>query len=184
MILSPLFYGLFHILNQSLGNRSLAVNYVSFVNTNVAIALSAGNTLGLLPYHYVQCWLTSYFVYDAAVLLQKPKRFKVVDGVFLLHHVLSIATLMQVKYASIISRLMLTVEVSNWPMYVVKHYIENPDEAKLALWRRIQFATYVPLRVVGVGAFFFVREALFMKMIGLPIYVMGLVWSWKLYNNL
>lgn len=184
MFLSPLFYALFHVLNQSLRNRSLAVNYVSFFNSNVAIALSTASVLQILPYGWLQLWLTSYFFYDALVLLRRPGSFRVVDGAFMLHHALSITTLMQTQYASIISRLMLTVEVSNWPMYIVKHYIENSDSARLALWRRIQFFTYVPLRVVAVGTFFFVRDALFLKVIGAPVYLMGLVWSYKLYKNM
>ena len=191
MILSAAFYALYRGLEYALGgNHKLAVNYVSFLNTSAAIAISSASILEIVPYGTLQWWLTSYFAYDSFVILRKLfvsgsfRRIRALDAIFLLHHGISMATLHQAEHAWLLSRLMLTVEVSNFPMYIVKHYIEHSDAPKVRLWRKIQFAVYAPLRIFVVGAFFLVDGAFFIKAMGLPVYVMGLVWSWKLYNNL
>ena len=179
------FYGMFAGFNSSFMNRSLAINYVSFINTNVAIILSTSTLFGWLPYYYMRYWLTSYFLYDSLMVMQKPSKLKIIDFVFLLHHVLSIISLQQREHSSIISKLFLVAETSNWPMYVVKHYIENGNQEMLQLWKKIQFGVYAPLRILGIGSFFLlVENAWYMKLVGSPIFLMGVVWSYKLWQKL
>jgi hypothetical protein len=87
--------------------------------------------------------------------------------------------------AAVITRLFLVAELSNWPMYIVKHMIETKRHEHLQLWKTIQFGMYAPLRIVGIGSFFVMVEgANFVKVIGLPIYAMGAVWSYKLWRGL
>ena len=166
-------------------NRSLAVNYVSFVNANVSIVLSTGVIFDFIPFDIMQAWLSSYFLYDSFLVMTKPTKWKRIDGVFLLHHCLSLLTIRQTQYAPILTRLFLVAELSNWPMYVVKHYLENGNRAQLEVWKRIQLGVYAPLRIVGIGSFFLlVKDAMMMKIIGAPIYMMGIVWSYQLWNRL
>lgn len=184
MLFVLLFYGAFSALRRAFQSEKLASNGVSFLNTNVAIGLSTATLLGYLPYEYLQTWLTSYFLYDSvSIMLGNKIRF--MDTVYLLHHGLSIITLCQSQMAAVITRLFLVAELSNWPMYIVKHLIETKRHEHLQLWKTIQFGMYAPLRIVGIGSFFVMVEgANFVKVIGLPIYAMGAVWSYKLWRGL
>lgn len=186
MLLTIALYGLFHaISNATDGNQKLATNYVSFLNCNVALVLALLSWSSILSYGYLQWWLTSYYLYDTYVLLRSPHRFRTIDYAYLVHHAISVVSVQQVKHAALLSRLFFTVELSNWPMYIVKHHLEwKSPTSTIAFWKKIQFAIYVPLRIFGVGAFLIVPGAFFLKLIGFPVYLMGCVWSWKLWKQL
>ena len=181
----PLFFlGLYHLFYVRFGSSSLSVNYVSLVNCVVAMALSSFYLSGSLPFLYMKTWLMSYFVYDVFILYNKP-RARMLEYIFGLHHILSCLTLYQSQHAKLVAQIFLLSEVSNFPMYIVKHYIERRLERQVALWKKIQFAVYAPLRVLGFLPFFFMADTpTAMYVLGTPIYLMGVLWSKQLWQNL
>lgn len=181
----PLFYGLYHAMSVHLSSHKLATNFVSFVNCNGAIMLSLARIFRIAPFSLLRHWLISYFVYDSIVIVTNSKcRMKIMDSIFLLHHGLSILTLIQQDHDDVLARLMLIVEMSNWPMYICKYYILRGESKPLKIWKRIQFLVYAPLRIGGLGYFFLTEDAWTLKCIGAPIYLMGIAWSFRLWKSL
>ena len=123
------------------------------------------------------------------------------DSVFIVHHLITIAALDLARGGGelTLAKIMLLLDISNIPMYVCKHYIEERKKAedmeshamvkfygeRLRLWKRIQFAVYVPIRCLGMIPFLLPGETNnAARALGVPIYLMGLVWTRRLYLKL
>ena len=130
--------------------------------TNITSAIHATTTcigtvlsmLRYIPFESVHQFSSAYFMYDATMLLMK-RPFGLTDAGFLYHHAASIVLMSRRNNPTYFVRyIFLLSELSNLPMYVVKYLIDNGIQGKrLRRWKLIQFATYFPLRILGVGYF-------------------------------
>ncbi|MAR51115.1 MAG: hypothetical protein CML42_08330 [Rhodobacteraceae bacterium] len=128
---------------------------------------------------------TSYYLFDTMRIIN-DYHYNVFDNLFLLHHMLSIG-LIQYNISYYGSSYYIVAELSNifyFPMYYcIKMNITGNIKKILAI---SQLVSYIFCRVFVISYIYYLSffiDPMYSIIMGFPIYLMGIIWSYHLYMN-
>jgi|TARA_R110002074_G_scaffold223192_1_gene394124 hypothetical protein len=176
-------------LNKKM-SMNISRNFVSAFHASGAVAL-AGISIysGFDKYaiNAARIWSSGYFIYDSIFMLKYDKH-SLMRSAYLYHHLAStyLIQLDPAKYYGI--HAIFWGELSNIPSYMVYHYLKtNPEHPNLKTYKNLQKYIYGFIRLPIIG--YYLTKAYYgvesanrgpVKSI-IPIYLMGIIWSIKLF---
>jgi len=138
---------------------------------------------------FLKVYSSGYFIYDFLYII-KHQKINMVNFVLLYHHLSSINLLRVNEYSKDVFKMVLFAEISNFPSPIVYYLIKSKTKNKafLLFMKKMQFVLYSFFRIPLIGYYMI---SLFKKYpynknlyISLPVYLMGVVWTSKLYKGL
>ena len=169
-------------------------NFISFSHASLAVML---NSLYLYTDDKIYLELskyitTGYFLFDSHYILNKPK-LTLLDLGYIYHHIASINLININLPAIFLSKLFLTAELSNFPMYLVYHYnhIKEVSVKKSTILENYSKICLYFLRVPILTSLLIKyypqlsNKQKLLSLPSLPLYFLGLFWTGKLWlqNN-
>jgi len=167
-------------------------NFVSALHASGAVVL-AGISLytgyDTNAVNVARIWSSGYFLYDIIFMLKYDKH-SLMRSAYLYHHFAStyLIQLDPAKYYGM--HAIFWGELSNLPTYLVYHYLKtNPVHPSLSLYKKLQKYMYSFIRLPIVG--YYLTKAYYDNPINdrgpiksiVPIYLMGIIWSMKLFSQ-
>lgn len=148
-----------------------------------------GNNLNKLDI-FIRSLSTGYFIYDLVLTLKNQKG--IMRLAYSYHHVASLVLLDQNRLKFPIYPILFLAEASNIPSNIVYHHIKNnSDKNIITKWKNIQKYIYLFIRIPLLGFISLnyynnnkhdvnvINKYYFM----FPVYLMGVVWSYKLLKK-
>ena len=193
-------YEWFHYgLKKQIGKK-LAINSVSFLHaiTSVILGFNYLQTNDSWIWRLIQLISTGYFLHDSRLLLCS-NNYNTVNLAYLFHHLVSIYYLRKDPNIYKGNQVIFWGELSNIPSYLVYYLIQKKqtESNKLKLLtlnksikfaKRLQFALYSMIRIplLGYLTYTTIRETEDKKpiFVVLPVYLMGVIWTAKLWKGL
>ena len=184
------FTGLHSIFEKDL-TRNMANNFTAFSHAIGASVLGFYYLWGReeMLYYILKKHGTGYFLYDMIHILKYGKRNKL-NAIYLYHHLTSIYILHQDPLIYRGGEILFLAELSNIPSYIVYYLLKNKlgNGEKLKLMKKVQFFTYTIIRWPIMG-YMFIKSLMKAKNKNpffaiIPVYIMGLFWSYNLWKNL
>ena len=182
-------FNMFHTFLNSMMERNMANNFTALGHASGSslVALSYLITKNPSLYYLLKKFSTGYFLYDiyhSAKYLKNP-----LSSLYIYHH---LATINYLHYNPEIYKsgeIMFWAELSNIPSYFVYYYLKNgKNTKKLKLLKKLQFYTYslIRLPILSYYAYSVIKntENKSPVLITLPVYFMGLIWSYSLWKKL
>jgi len=139
---------------------------------------------------FIRCLSTGYFVYDTYNTLCYQKG--IMRAAYTYHHFASLVLLDQNRKIFPIHEILFLAEASNIPSnFVYYHINNNSKKAEITKWKNIQKYAYLSIRIPILGAislnyYFNFRnnsDILYKYYLMFPVYLMGVVWSYKLLKK-
>ena len=181
----------FNMIHNSLNEvmeRNMANIFTALFHATGCASMSIAYLLDNNPnlYHLLIKFSTGYFLYDSIHSVKYIKH--PLSTMYAYHHLATTFYLHQdpIKYK--VAQIIGLGELSNIPSYFVYYFLKTKNEKRLALAKKIQFYTYSLIRLPI--ATYFTYDILMSvnnripiySMI--PVYFMGLFWSYKLWKKL
>ena len=175
-------------------NGKLICNLISFSHASLSVILNSlylytDNNIYIESTKYIT---TGYFIYDSINIWNK-KNLTLLDLGYLYHHFAGINLINLNLPNTFLSKLFLTAELSNFPMYMVYHYmhIKEVSLKKAQFWKNIQKYIYTFFRgpiLTSLLIKYYPQLSKTQKISSipsLPLYFLGLFWTGKLWlqNN-
>ena len=163
------FIALFHACGSSL----MALSYLSTQNTQA---------------HYIlKKFSTGYFLYDTfhtAKYIKQPLSY-----MYIYHHLATTYYIHQNPKIYKTGQIMFFAELSNIPSYFVYYYLKNSKNTKkINMLKKIQFClyTFIRLPILSYYTYDVLKNAENKTpvLVVLPVYFMGLFWSYSLWKKL
>ena len=190
---------LYKSLKQNMGEK-LAMNSISSLHalSSVMFGLNYLYTKDQWIWRLIQLVSTGYFLHDARLIIYSND-YNIINIAYLFHHLASIYYLRKDPQIYNTHQLMFWAELSNLPSYLVYYLIKKKQRErnvkrllsltksiKIAKW--LQFAIYSTIRIPFFGYLTYktIKEVEDKKpiFIVLPVYLMGIIWSSKLWKGL
>ena len=191
-------------------SEKLAVNFTSLTHACTSTLLNViylynkyfCNYQNQLLDDAIRSFSAGYFIYDNYNCVKNYSG--VLRIAYVYHHFSSLLALMQYSSNFKIHELLLCAELSNIPSYIVYYYLyqkkkenyTNRDEyfrnfKNVKLWKKIQKYIYCFLRIpilgiISIDSIYtnYNNPEMFNKILFItPVYLMGLIWSYKLFND-
>lgn len=138
---------------------------------------------------FIKVYSSGYFIYDFLYIV-KHQKINMVNFVLLYHHLSSINLLRDNELSKYVFKMVLFAEISNFPSPIVYYLIKSKTKNKAFLFfmKKMQFVLYSFFRIPLIGYYMisvFKKYPYNKKLyISLPVYLMGIVWTSKLYKGL
>ena len=169
----------------------IANNFTAFTHAFGSTILSLRYLVDKTSNNYscLTSYSSAFFAYDILYLLRNWEN-KSINYAYLYHHTSSIFLMYQNPLIYKSGLLLFLGELSNLPSYFVYYYSKQPEKKKLVKKLKwTQFLLYsfirVPLATKILSDVYLSKEANNLVLIaGIPIYLMGLIWTKKLYDKL
>ena len=163
----------FTALSHAGGSSIMALSYLLTKDTKL--------------YYLLKKFSTGYFLYDtyhSAKYLKHP-----LSTMYIYHHLSTIYYLHQDPEVYKTGQIMFLAELSNIPSYFVYYYLKTgKNTKKIKILKKLQFYVYsfIRLPLLSYYAYNVIRNAdnKIPVLTTLPVYFMGLMWSYKLWKNL
>lgn len=172
--------------------RNIANNYTAFFHAIGSVYFGASYFINPNErlYYFMTKFSTGYFLYDTLHIL-KYKKLNFLNICYMYHH---LSTVNYLRNTNIIYRapeVLFWAELSNIPSYLVYNMMkQTKNEKQIKMLKKLQFYVYSFIRVPLITKLLYetlnsdiIENKTSIYMI-LPIYVMGLVWTKKLWNGL
>jgi len=186
-------------LRKDMGPK-LAMNSVSFLHamTSVILGVNYLYTNDQWIWRLIRLISTGYFMHDSRLLICS-NNYGTVNLAYLFHHIVSIYYLRKDPTIYKGNEIIFWGELSNLPSYLVYYLIKKKqkesNELKLRALsksikfsKRLQFALYSMIRIPYFGYLTYktITEAEDKKpiFVVLPVYLMGVIWTAKLWKGL
>lgn len=191
---SNLFFNLIHAKLNNRFNRKMTNNFTALVHA-LGCTFFAGNYLYNKTdsnYNMLKVYSSGYFTYDLFLIL-KYWESKTINYAYLYHHLASLYLLQEnpILYKS--AHIFLFAELSNIPTYFVYYFQkQKPKNHKLIKkLKYLQFFTYSLIRIPIIGKILYDgynsgkdSKNYLPFLMGSPVFLMGLIWSKKLFDKL
>ena len=163
-------------------SHNLSSNYTASFHASSSIILWLLNK----PYLF-RCNSIGYFAYDMLDIFIN-KKMKLLDFIYIYHHLVSIyyISLNPIKYNWF--NVIAMGEIGNIPNYFVYHYLKtNPQSYNLKIWKGMQKIIYGTVRIPVASYLTFneISQPGHLKMVWpvVPLYLLGLVWSYVIIKQ-
>lgn len=191
-------------------SEKLGMNFTSLTHACTSTFLTTiylyqkyfNNYESLILDNTIRTFSAGYFIYDNYNCIKNYKGALSIAYVY--HHFSSLLALKQYSSTFKVHELLLCAELSNIPSYLVYYYLhqknkENYSDKKeyfsniknVKSWKKIQKYIYCFFRIPIIG--FISTEALYLNynnqeifnkiLFIIPVYFMGLIWSYKLIQD-
>lgn len=199
---SLFFYTLYRFLTYFLEDRKLGSNFTSLVHASASTFMSFYILLNNYFIHdnsneminfvnYARNFSAGYFLYDVYI------SYKHCSGIlrcgYIYHHIASIITLFENYLIYPVFEILFLAELSNLPSYFVVYYLKLNKKFygkfinEVNYYKKIQKYFYSLIRILLLGYLCidnFVNNGINrVGLITLPVYLMGLFWSYKIISN-
>mgnify|MGYP001217780380 CR=1 FL=1 len=169
--------------------RNLANNFTALFHAcgSSLFALSYLISGDKNTYYFLKKFSTGYFLYDTyhtAKYLKQP-----LSSMYIYHHFATTYYIHQNPEIYKAGQIMFWAELSNIPSYFVYYYLKkSKDTKKIKLLKSLQFYIYAFIRLPILSYYSYDvlknAENKTPAFIALPVYFMGLIWSYNLWKNL
>ena len=190
---SHLFFSILHAnLNKKL-NSKMANNFTALTHATGCTILAGKYLLNKTDSNYdaLTAFSSGYFIYDLFFIL-KYWQPKTINYAYLYHHMASLYLMHQDPTLYKGAHILFFGELSNIPSYLVYYYQKQPNKHKLVKkLKYLQFLLYACIRVPIMGK---ILEDVYRTsktdgnylplIVGSPVFLMGLIWTKKLFNKL
>lgn len=185
IIFAFIFNIIFNILRACYTSK-MAQNFTSGLHLFICLGIN------LLFLYFNQLWIyslgvlitTGHYLFDIYYLLTF-KEMNIMTAVLLYHHLATIAYIQYDPYLYLGHHVLILAEISNIPALFIYHYLKSdPKSVKLKWWLMIQKIIYISIRIplllvlsylVWINTYNITALA-----IAGPVYLMGIIWSFKL----
>ena len=190
---SHMFFNLASKKLNKIFKKNMASNFTSLIHA-VGCVLLAGNYLlnkKNQSFNVLKIFSSGYFIYDLLYLI-KHWEPKTINYAYLYHHTASLYLMHENPKIYKTVHLFFFAELSNIPGYFVYYFKKqkNCDNIVKKL-KYLQFFMYSIIRVPIVGKILYdgyvsaEKEGNYLPfLIGSPVFLMGLIWSKKLFDKL
>ena len=172
--------------------RNIANNYTAFFHAIGSVYFGASYFINPNDrvYYFMTKFSTGYFLYDTLHIL-KYKKLNFLNICYIYHHLSTVNYLRNTKMVYRAPEVLFWAELSNIPSYLVYNMMkQTKNEKQIKMLKKLQFYVYSFIRVPLITKLLYetlnsdkIENKTSIYMI-LPIYVMGLVWTKKLWNGL
>ena len=172
--------------------RNIANNYTSFFHAIGCVYFGASYFINPNDqlYYFMTKFSTGYFLYDTLNIL-KYKKLNFLNICYIYHHLSTVNYLRNTNIVYRVPEVLFWAELSNIPSYLVYNMMkQTKNEKQIKTLKKLQFYVYSFIRVPLITKLLYetlnsdkIENKTSIYMI-LPIYVMGLVWTKKLWNGL
>ncbi len=186
---SPIYFYMFINFNKYITNKKLSRNYCSFFHILGCLFLSMIYFIynNKLIFDINILFSIGYFIFDTMYILQY-NNYNLYNISLLYHH---FAIIYLLHYDHIIYQthnILLLGEISNIPSNIVYYCIHTKNNKYMNELKYIQKYVYLVIRVIFYSYIIFERlyflinnnYSLIPIIISFPVYIMGLIWSYKL----
>ena len=184
-------------LNYRFDSR-MASNFTALIHASGSTILSGiylsnknkSNLLNMMAYS------SGFFLFDAYDILLHWKP-SIMNYAYMYHHIASLYLINQSPDVSQGARILFWSEMSNLPSYFVYYYMKKrTGKSTLTTLKKLQLMAYSFIRIPVLGKILWdVYNSISTNdinktqkytsiAIGFPVYIMGLIWTKKLYNKL
>ena len=186
------FNGIHNIFNKKM-NVKLANNFTALTHATGCTILASRYLLNKTDQNYntLTAYSSAYFLYDMIYILKywKPKT---INYAYMYHHFASLFLMHQDPLMYKGAHVLFFGELSNLPGYLVYYFNKKPGKEKIVKKLKwLQFLLYSFIRVpimtkILKDAFDSSRESKDYTpiVIASPVYLMGLIWTKKLFDKL
>jgi len=190
---SHMFFSITHInLNKKIG-RKMANNFTALTHATGCTILAGRYLLNKTENNYnaLTAFSSGYFIYDLLYLTKywEPKQL---NYAYLYHHMTSLYLMHQNPTMFKGAHILFFGELSNIPTYLVYYFQKQPNKKKLLKkLKYLQFLLYAGIRIPIIGK---ILEDVYYNsketgnylplIVGSPVFLMGLIWSKKLFYKL
>ncbi len=169
----------FTALTHAVGSTLLAGRYLIY-------------TKNMDNYYNLISYSSAYFIYDLSYLIKywEPKPL---NYAYIYHHLASLYLMHEDPHKYYGGHILFFGELSNIPSYFVYYYQKQKNKKNLVKRLKwLQFILYATIRIpvmtkILSGAYYNSKEkdgSIVPFLVGAPVYVLGLIWTKKLFNKL
>lgn len=207
---TTMFFSIKKYFQHYSNSEKLGINFTSLTHACTSTLLTTlylyqkyfNNYESLILDNSIRTFSAGYFIYDNYNCIKNYKGTLRIAYIY--HHFASLLALMQYSSTFKVHELLFCAELSNIPSYIVYYYLhqkkkENYSNTKkyfntiknLKLWKKIQKYMYCFIRIPILG--YIVIDAIYLNynniemlnkvLFSMPVYLMGLIWSYKLVND-
>ena len=179
----------FHHFLNSMMERNMANNFTALGHACGSSMMALGYLLtgNTKLYYFLKKFSTGYFLYDtyhSAKYLKHP-----LSTMYIYHHLSTIYYLHQNPDVYKTGQIMFLAELSNIPSYFVYYYLKTgKNTKKLKMLKKLQCYVYsfIRLPLLSYYAYDVIKNAdnTIPVLTTLPVYFMGLIWSYNLWKKL
>jgi hypothetical protein len=171
-------------------NRKLARNSVALLHALLAVIQNLLHISTPNPklYNLCKAWSSGYFLWDMLFIFQHEK-LNILRLAYIYHHIVSIYIVNQPPNLYFGDKILFWGEFSNIPSYFVYYYLhKDPKNKKLKTWLYLQKWLYAFIRIPILGNILInawqTAPNKFPIAIVSPVYLMGVIWTYKLFTPL
>jgi hypothetical protein len=187
-------YASFYLFQSFLNNmmdKNMANNFTCFMHafgycTTSLFYFELGNFDSI--WFFLKNFSTGYFIYDIGYII-KNRKMSLTDSIFIYHHMSTALLLRDDIHKKNIFKMLFFAEFSNLPSYIIYYLTKTKtkNQAFLKRMKILQFFMYSFIRIPVIGYYLFdvlKRKPKFSSLLSLPIYFLGVGWTFKLYKGL
>ncbi len=209
-IATSMFFSIRKYFKHYSNSEKLGINFTSLTHACISTLLSGCYLFNKYFYNYesiildnsIRTFSAGYFIYDNYNCIKNYNGILRIAYVY--HHIATLLALMTYSSNFKVHELLFFAELSNIPSYIVYYYLykkkkddySNKNEyfniiKKVKLWKKIQKYIYCFIRIPIIG--FISIDALYLNynnkeilnkiLFTMPVYLMGLIWSYKLVKD-
>ena len=182
-------FNMIHNTLNEVMERNMANNFTALFHATGCASMAGIYLLDNNPslYHLLKKFSTGYFLYDtyhSAKYLKYP-----LSSMYIYHHLATINYLHHDPETFKTGQIMFWAELSNIPSYFVYYYLKkSKNTKKIKFLKQMQFCVYsfIRLPILSYYAYTVLKnsEKKTPALITLPVYFMGLLWSYSLWKKL
>ena len=182
----------FNMIHNSLNEvmeRNMANNFTALFHATGCASMTLAYLLNdnTKLYYLLKKFSTGYFLYDtyhSAKYIKPP-----LSTMYIYHHLATINYLHHDAETFKTGQIMFWAELSNIPSYFVYYYLKkSKNTKKIKFLKQMQFCVYsfIRLPILSYYAYTVLKnsENKIPALITLPVYFMGLLWSYSLWKKL
>tara|TARA_A100001011_G_C14261475_1_gene822602 strand:+ start:257 stop:859 length:603 start_codon:yes stop_codon:yes gene_type:complete len=185
-----LYYFVEKYTNKRLENKKRARNISSLTHSTGSVLVNLLHIIG--PNNFVyklsKIWSTGYFLYDTSFILRNEK-LNILRLAYLYHHLTTINFIHNDPELFNCDKFLFWGELSNIASNIVYDYMHSKplNKQKIKYWKGLQKWSYISIRIPVLGYYILKtmkntsldKSILFIS----PVYIMGLIWSYKLLKK-
>ena len=184
-----LHYAFFESLSN-LYQKNIISNFISAIHAIIIVIMSFFFmiTENSQIYNFETVWSTGYFIFDAFYMI-KYKELNIIRLSLLYHHIITIYIIHLDTNFYYGHQILFWGELSNIPSYFVYHHLHKRKymRQELLFWLKMQKYLYSTIRIPIIGCIAIKAWTdapnKFPIIIASPIYLMGLIWTYKILTN-
>jgi len=168
-----------------------ANNIVSFTHAAGATCLNLLLRTNVINFSVMRNFSTGYFIYDVIEMI-RSKKVTMMNIGYLYHHLASIYLLNSSVNPSLVNKIFFWAELSNLPTYPLYHYLHQKGDHKdkIKKLQMLQKIVFTGIRVIVISKMIhrYLKEKGGQNipkplLAVLPIYFMGLAWTYKILRQ-